>query len=163
KPDTLYAATEFDGVFKTTDGGISWNKMLMGPLALDPQDAQILYTSAGSAVYKSVDGGLSWNPTGLDLVRKHISSITIDARNSSIIYAVGSGGLWKSVDGGAGWQDLTPSLPVPITMVAVNPKNSTIYAATNNGVLMSSDGGESWSFETWYMGVIRFLLPKDQY
>src|SRR5262249_50780132 len=47
---------------------------------------------------------------------------------------------------------------------AVNPKHSsTIYAGTNDGVLISSDGGESWSFETWYMGAIRFLLPKDQY
>jgi photosystem II stability/assembly factor-like uncharacterized protein len=179
KPDTLYAVTEFDGVFKTTDGGISWNQMNSGlptvvslslqyvecrSLALDSQNPQTLYTVSRSAVYKSVDGGMSWNPTAPDLDGKTITSITIDAQNSSIIYAAGySGGLWKSVDGGASWQDLSSSLPVHITVLAVNPKSSAIYAGTNNGVLMSSDGGESWSFEASNLGAIQFLLPKDQY
>ena len=173
-PDTLYAVTDFDGIFKTTDGGISWNPMNSGlqyvatlSLAVDSQNPQTLYTSVSygsrSAVEKSVDGGMSWNPTALDLDRKAITSITIDAQNSSIVYAGYTGGLWKSVDGGASWQDLPSSLPVGITVLAVNPKTSAIYAGTNNGVLMSSDGGESWSNEAWYMGAIQFLLPKDQY
>ncbi len=78
----LYSANEERGVYKTTDGGATWNKTLyVNPnagaidLIIDPDDANVLYAASwertrrawnfvesgtGSGIYKSTDGGVSW-------------------------------------------------------------------------------------------------------
>jgi hypothetical protein len=62
-PNTFY------GVYKSTDAGLSWAPANAGiassaiyALAVDPTNANTVYTSTGSALLKSVDGGATWNP-----------------------------------------------------------------------------------------------------
>ncbi|MCH2489010.1 MAG: hypothetical protein MK211_02560 [Flavobacteriales bacterium] len=132
----LWSDSEDRGVYKTTDGGKTWNKVLyVGPstgaadVIMDPEDPSILYasmwefrrtgwgfTSGGpnSALYKSTDSGATWNkihtnfPAG-DLGRIAIAVAPSDA---SILYAVleteepAKNGLWKSTNAGASWEHL---------------------------------------------------------
>ncbi|WP_271766444.1 WD40/YVTN/BNR-like repeat-containing protein [Aquimarina algiphila] len=120
------------GVYKTTDGGKTWNKILyvnektgVNDLIMDPNDPNTLYAamwefrrtawgfnSGGpeSALYKSTDAGKTWNkihngfPKG-DLGR---FAIAIAPSNSKIVFAVVESkenkGLYRSDDAGANWK-----------------------------------------------------------
>lgn len=140
-PDLVYAAAlghvygpnEERGVFRSQDGGKTWEKILFRDsktgaidLILDPLNSRILYASlweAGRTAYSLTSGG------------------------------PGSG-LFKSIDGGDTWFELTrnPGLPSgvigKIGVTASPIKNGRVWAiveALNGGVFRSEDGGESWS------------------
>ena len=139
-PDVAYAAVqgqiwgpnEERGVYRTTDGGQSWEQVLSvdaqtgaTDLRMDPTNPRILYAamwehgrkpwyvlSGGHAggIFKSTDGGDSWKKLtgGLpDLIGK--IGIDVSASNPSRLYAIveampGKGGLYRSDDGGESWQ-----------------------------------------------------------
>jgi photosystem II stability/assembly factor-like uncharacterized protein len=108
----LYSANEERGVFKTTDGGRSWQRVMfvnirLGviDLVMNPQNPEILYAAtydmrrmpwqsinAGpeSGIYKSVDGGGSWTRLSGGLPTGRIGKIGLDIfpRNPEILYAI---------------------------------------------------------------------------
>lgn len=140
-PNVVYAAVLGDifkpdanrGVFKTTDGGQSWEKVLFASevagavdLILDPKNPEIIYVT-------------TW-----DLKRTP--------------YSLESGGpnskLFKSTDGGKTWVDLTKNEGFPkgllgIMGITVSPLNSNrLYAIIENengGVFSSTDAGKTWT------------------
>src|SRR6185295_19049663 len=64
-PTTLYAGTDAEGVFKSTDAGGTWHYLLFSgltlTLAVDPLTPSTLYMGHyGSAVFKSTDAGNTW-------------------------------------------------------------------------------------------------------
>jgi hypothetical protein len=70
-PNTLYAGTRFNGVFKTVNGGGSWTSVnpALGstlfaivhlPLVTDPLDSGTVYAGTSNGVFKSTDGGMNW-------------------------------------------------------------------------------------------------------
>ncbi len=139
-PDTVYVAAMGEpwannpqrGVFKTTDGGKSWRKVLyLGPgigisdLAINPKNPQILYAAgyrfrrtpwhysdggAADAIYKTRDGGRHWRRlTGHGLPGGAMGRIGLAVAPSRprVVYAVmGShaGVVWRSGDGGRNWK-----------------------------------------------------------
>ncbi len=127
----MYGANPERGVYKTTDGGRSWRKVLFvddrtgaSDLALDPTNPRILYAGFWQVVrrpWELVSGG------------------------------PGSS-LWKSVDGGETWKKLTEGLPEGILGkigVAVAPSRpgrlwALIEHRTRGGLYRSDDGGEKW-------------------
>jgi photosystem II stability/assembly factor-like uncharacterized protein len=126
-------------------------------LAVDPQNPEVMYISAGfgAGLLKTSDGGSHW--TGLQAPSETVSALVIDPQTPNILYAIaGYGLLFKSIDGGASWSQ--SQLPIPgnsnrstFNAVAIDPKNpSTLYGAWSSGglgtgVLKSSDGGASWN------------------
>ena len=138
-----------DGVYKSTDGGKTWQHMglrnseRISAIAIHPQNPDIVYVGAlGHAfgpndergVYMTTDGGKTWTRT-LYLDREHgVSDLELDVTNPNILYAgmwsfdrkpwtfrSGSekGGLFKSVDGGRTWNKLTNGLPRLIGRIGV--------------------------------------------
>ena len=133
-PDIVYIGTADGGVWKTNDGGSTWQPLFdeelclavgePSSIAIDPGDSDVIYvgTSARGAVsvqrqvgiFKSMDGGSSWILLG--------------------------SGYPEGNDGNA--DDFANRL---VNSIIVDPGNSQIvYAATNDGVWTSSDGGENW-------------------
>ncbi len=62
--NVLYVGAEFDGVFKSTDGGETWLPVNLGldgvrvtGLAIDPVDPNVLYAGTSESVYKTTTGG----------------------------------------------------------------------------------------------------------
>jgi photosystem II stability/assembly factor-like uncharacterized protein len=172
-PNVLYAAFwEFrrtgwsfnsggnnSALFKTTDGGKTWNKIHTGfpkgklgriAVALAPSNPKILYAVIESeqdrdkGLYRSEDAGASWQQTNGDfglVVRPfYFSRITVDPRNADVIVKAGLTGS-ISRDGGKTFKDLG-RMHADIHDIVFDIKNSDImYVATDGGVYRSWDGG----------------------
>jgi uncharacterized protein (TIGR03437 family) len=154
-PQTVYAATVGGGLFKTGDGGATWQDLpaisaLVASVAADPNRSGVVYAGvfnnlANGSIRKSIDGGVTWVtvlPT-----RAAIFNITIDPANSDVLYAPTVGlGAFKSTDGGQNWSPMLALTPAAIWTLALDPANSQIlYAGTNeDGIWKSTDAGNTW-------------------
>src|SRR5882672_3304276 len=128
-PRTIYVGAAAGGIFKTTNGGVTWQALFedqsnpsIGDIAIAPSNPSIIYVgtgepnnrqsaSWGDGVYKSMDGGASWQHMGLKETR-HIGRILVHPTNPDIVYVAALGDLWgpnkergvfRSTDGGATW------------------------------------------------------------
>jgi photosystem II stability/assembly factor-like uncharacterized protein len=166
RPGTVYANVGGGGIFKSSDGAMTWTRTDFAGqgigqlLAIDPQNSNILYAAgtccapqAGFSLLKSTDGGVSWSPTGL---KQFVSPLLIDPRDSNTLYArsgMVGGGVIKSTDGGTTWQTMnaglggTPNNVPNMFPLIIDPKNpDTLYGIRNNDNQMfrTSNGAESW-------------------
>jgi photosystem II stability/assembly factor-like uncharacterized protein len=120
------------GLFRTTDGGKSWTKVLYRDqqtgaidVSFDPHNSKIVYAALwqarrqpwnfssggpGSGLYRSADGGITWKqlsgnglPTGV-LGRIHVSVSGADSKRIYAMIEAAEGGLFRSDDGGEHWQ-----------------------------------------------------------
>lgn len=154
----LFGPNEERGIFRSTDGGESWEKILyvsdeVGAvdLAMDPTNARILYACF-------------WR------VKRTPYSLESGGEGS---------GLWKSTDGGDSWEEITdrpglPAAPLGIAGISVsrsNPENVyAIIEAEKGGVFRSRDAGETWTRtneerslrqRAWYYSRI-YADPNDE-
>ncbi len=132
----LWSAGGDRGLYKTTDGGKNWTKVLeisehtgVNEVHLDPRNPDVIYATAHqrrrrqwtylgggpeSGIYKSTDAGNTWEKAnkGLPGVDKGRIGMAISPANPEIIYAVveaksGQGGFFKSTNRGASWQKMS--------------------------------------------------------
>lgn len=121
------------GVYKTTDGGKNWSRILnvdehtgINEIHMDPRDPTILYATAfqrrrhvftylaggpGSGIYKTTDAGASWKKINKGLPKVDMGRIgmAISPADPEIIYAIveaqqGKGGTFVSTNRGASWE-----------------------------------------------------------
>lgn len=165
-PDTVYAGSYLEGLYKSEDGGQSWVRLdspangffdedVMS-IALDPFDPFRVHAGVrGAGVFRSNDGGDTWTLATNGLAAFLASSLVVDPETSSTLYTgggvdgFGGGGVWKSIDGGESWEPRPQGLTsLLIQDLEVNPQDPAIlYAGTINsgGVQKSVNGGESWA------------------
>ena len=131
-PTTLYAGTNSNGVYKSTDGGASWSAVTSGliylsvrALAIDPTAPNTLYAGTNGGVFKSADGGASWNPTGAGPTS--VRTLTIAPTASNTLYtATEGGGVFKSTDYGATWSAINTGLTnKSVRALAIDPTPPT--------------------------------------
>jgi hypothetical protein len=165
-PLTFYIASAGGGVWKTTNGGTSFQpltdnltSLACGAVAVDPVNPSVVYLGTGElnysldsyygdGVFKSTDAGTSWTriaTTGA--VGSYISQIAIDPLNTNVLYISGSAGVFKSTNAGGSWT--STSSGTYANCILVNPLNPlTLYTTTGGRssdiVKKSTDGGGSW-------------------
>ncbi|MCX6545935.1 MAG: hypothetical protein NTV05_16180 [Acidobacteria bacterium] len=127
---TIYAASRSGGVWKTVNGGITWNNITdsvgleaTGAVALAPSDPNTVWVGggdqanarssiSGKGVFKSTDAGKTWQSMGLP-DSHHIARIVIHPTNPAIVYVAALGhlfstnaerGVFRTLDGGKTWQ-----------------------------------------------------------
>lgn len=114
----VYAGTQGSGVFKSTDGGNTWDHAHGGfedgdvqALAVDPTDANRIYAgTADKGMYRSTDGGDNWLSINSGLDNLSVYKIAIDPITPTTLYAATFGNLFTSADGGDTWTALgTPA------------------------------------------------------
>ena len=127
-----YGANPERGVYRSSDGGANWAKVLYKgenvgaiDLAFDPRDSRTIYATLwnarrppwsvyppsygpGSGIFKSVDGGDTWQQltAGLPTERVGRIGIAVAATNANVVYAIidaKEGGMYRSDDRGASW------------------------------------------------------------
>src|SRR5206468_9733550 len=87
-PSLVYAGTDFDGIFRSVDGGANWTLSSNGlaaagilALQIDPSSPSVLYAGTQNAgAFGSVDGGDNWEPRsfGLSGFASYVSGFAID-------------------------------------------------------------------------------------
>ncbi len=158
QPQLFYMGSAGGGVWRTTDGGKTYENLSdgyfggsIGSIAVAKSDPNVIYVgggevtvrgnvSAGYGVWKSMDAGKTWTFAGLPKSR-HIPRIAIDPSNPDIVYAAVLGdlfkptsqrGVYKSVDGGKNWKKiLFSSNQAGAVELQLDPTNPRIlYAST---------------------------------
>ena len=153
---TVYAAG--NGVWKTTNGGATWKRVLQNGvvnLGIDPRQPETVYASGmkgyqnkatRNSIYKTANGGSSWRATGPRGLHDGYFGhpIAVDRRAPGTVYAGGSRGLYASGNQGRTWRKL---LPRGIGAIALDPSRANVlYVGTGaHGLFKSDDGGQTWS------------------
>ncbi|HEX6902154.1 MAG TPA: hypothetical protein VF789_20730 [Thermoanaerobaculia bacterium] len=148
---TVYATAGEEGLFKSTNAGFNWTKVLQAYVAAKPAVAPggVLYVSVRTGkVKKSTDGGLHWTLSGQGLPESLVTSLVVDPAVPSRLYAVSDARLWRSTDAGASWHPApTKGLPRQLgvnQVVAARRPSGLVYIASSQGVWKSWNGGRTW-------------------
>jgi len=152
-PNTIYVATYFGGIFKTSTSGSSWEILHQTQplrtrcIAVDPKDPSNVYVGTFGGVYKTTDGGSSWGY--LALYPLMIYSISIDPfQPGAIIAGTEGAGIFKSNDFGVTWDWSSRGIrKTTINNIILDPSNPhTLYAATHGGGIHKTiDAGDNWN------------------
>ena len=158
KPNLFYFGSAGGGIWKTVDGGDTYENISdgffggsIGSVSVSKSDPNVIYVgggevtlrgnvSSGYGVWKSVNAGRTWSFSGLPKSR-HIPRIVIDPKNHDIVYAAVLGniykptedrGVYKSVDGGQSWSRvLFSNKHSGAVELVIDPSNPRIlYAST---------------------------------
>jgi len=158
EPNLFYFGATGGGVWKTLDGGRSWENISdgyfggsIGAVEVAKSDKNIIYVgggektlrgnvSSGYGIWKTEDAGKTWTSAGLKNSR-HVPRIRIHPTNADIVYAAVLGnifkptddrGIYKSTDGGATWRKTLfvndQSGAVDLVLDPNNPR--ILYAST---------------------------------
>jgi len=158
KPDLFYFGATGGGVWKTEDGGQTYENISdgffggsIGSVAVSKSDPNVIYVgggevtvrgnvSSGYGIWKTVDAGKTWIFSGLPESR-HVPRIVIHPTNPDVVYAAVLGniykptserGVYKSIDGGKSWKKVlfsnSDSGAFELVMDPSNPRN--LYAST---------------------------------
>ncbi|MEO5753335.1 MAG: sialidase [Chthoniobacterales bacterium] len=181
-----------DGIYKSTDGGESWNKSglpnseRISQIIVSPKSSETVYAAVPGALwsdspdrglYKTTDGGKTWN---LILKGSNLSTgastIAMDPSNPDVMFAglwdfrrqgwtyrsggaspndPSGSGLFRTADGGKTWTEITPEAnkgfpkkPYGRLALAIAPSNpKRVYAfveSTDSALFVSDDGGQTW-------------------
>jgi len=146
------------GVFKSTDGGATWNPSSVGlptsvaanSLAIDPLNPSIIYAGLSfPGIFKSIDGGATWTSASVGLTSSGIFALAIDPIDPMTLYMANNDGVFKTTNGGSSWVPLSTSLgnTFIIQALAVDPRTAGVVyeGAFGQGVFKSTDGGVNWS------------------
>lgn len=147
-PETLYAASENVGLFRSRDGGENWS-FVYAPrarhVAIDPITPTTIYWGKGG-LYRSDDEGDTW--IALDTEGEvPYAHPTI----SGTVYASkqwDGGGLWKSTNYGQTWVTMTNGLTdTQVAALVFHPTDpmTMVVGTTNGNLFRSTDGGDLWT------------------
>jgi len=130
QPNVYYFGAVSGGVWKSTDGGNTWDPIFdkekvssIGSIAVADSDPNVLYVGTGEAcirgnisygdgVYKSVDAGKTWTNVGLKDTR-HIGAVIVHPANPDVAFVAAMGhvygpneerGIFRTRDGGKTWE-----------------------------------------------------------
>jgi photosystem II stability/assembly factor-like uncharacterized protein len=170
----LWGDSEDRGLYKTTDGGKTWSKLLYtGPsvgcadIAMDPVNPSLLYASMwdfrrqaytfrsggpGSGIYKSTDGGTTWNKiqTGLPKDTLGRIALAISPVKPNYLYALiesKKSALYRSSDQGSSWEKMSDQVmmadrPFYYSLLVPDPKEPDRIYKPGTSLWVSSNGGK---------------------
>ena len=171
---SIWGPNEERGVFKTTDGGKTWEKVLfisentgVANLAFEPGNPDVIYAGAEqrrrrqftkigggpeSAYYKSTDAGKTWNKltNGIPDVDKGGMEIVVAPSNPNIVYAMfeatEKGGTYRSNDRGASFHKVSDhySSGQYYSELIMDPFNENKIFSMETFSKVSVDGGKTW-------------------
>ena len=165
-PDVVYVGAATGGVWKSENGGLSFEPIFddqpvaaIGAIAIFQANPSIVWVgtgegnvrnsaSVGNGIYRSLDGGATWTHLGLEATER-IHRIALDPTNPDVAYAAAMGrawgenperGVYKTTDGGKSWRKvLYVDEKTGASDVAIDP-------AHPNHLLASTWGYRRWPY-----------------
>jgi photosystem II stability/assembly factor-like uncharacterized protein len=173
-PNIFYVGAPCGGLWRTSDGGSSWECLTdelptlgISDIDLSPQDPNTIFICTGTrdvwwetfsvGILKSEDAGQTWTETGLHYLlqqNKSVHELLINPANPSVMVSATGNGIYRSLDGGDTWTLIVGGNFMDLAQKPGDP--STIYATNfsyfNCGarVYRSLDAGAS--FQTMVTG-----------
>ena len=165
------------GIYKTTDGGISWTRVLdAGPdaggtdLVMDPSNNKVIYAATyqrrrasfgfngggpNSGIWKTTDAGRTWTKLTRGLPEGSLGRIGLDIYRSdpNIVYArvehEKQGGVYRTDDAGSTWRKMGShnGRPMYFGIIRVDPKNDLRVYLPETPLGVSDDGGKTFRFD----------------
>ena len=151
-PQVIFAASGGDGdagplsisgVYKTTDGGISWAQvntgltdLLIETVWLDQSNPNtVLAATQSHGIFRTTDGGSHWTQSQTcSTIASPIAAVTAFVQLAGVLYAGSNVGLLRSIDNGVTWcMEQATSSPV----LAVAASGNTIYVGLEDGHVMA--------------------------
>ena len=151
------------GVYKSTNGGSTWNETGLSwdltdnirgyKLMMEPGNPTHLLVAATNGMWQTKNSGTTWT----NVEPRSFRDIEYKPGTSSIVYASTTSGIYKSINSGTDWTFIQSVLSANRIQLAVSPNNtSTVYAIAGgvpsagnfNGFYKSSDSGESFSLRS---------------
>ncbi len=156
----------FHGLYKSTDGGDNWSRVLS--LSCNEQnrsykhliayalstisggEAKVWYAAfTGHNIYKSTDGGNNWSPEADISDANHTINnvLYVSSTDSNTFYLGSNGGLYRSTDGGSTINPLgdLPSGEVATIQIDLNDPNVLYVAVKNKGAYKSTNAGTNFA------------------
>lgn len=167
-PETIFVGTLANKIYKSTDGGLSWQNKDIEPgkrcviwsLAVDPLNSNAIYagiefnkSADPHGIYKSVNAGESWQHCYQGLPPQEtyfqIKDICLNPVNPQTIYlAVNSSGIYKSTNGGTSWKQINSGIGTNenriINSITIDPQDTSRIYAAGVKIYTSEDAGKTW-------------------
>jgi len=176
----LYGPNKERGIFKSVDGGVTWNKILYvnnltgcSELSMDYNNPLVMYAAmwehqrlpwkvisggSGSGLYKTTDGGVTWNQIHNGLPKeKGKMAVAVSRSNSEKVYALVEsdsnkelGGLFVSNNSGRNWSKISSDHSLIqrawyYIELFIDPTDEEKVYVLNASAQRSIDGGKTWS------------------
>ncbi|MFH0893146.1 MAG: T9SS type A sorting domain-containing protein [Bacteroidota bacterium] len=161
-PNTILIAAPSGGIWKTIDGGATWNTTydsltLLGTscVVFDPVNPNIVYVGTGDrdasdtqslGLLKSVDGGNTWQTTPLTYSTPNsnsINKILINPLKTSTIFFATESGVYRSLNAGNSWTQIYSGSRV--TDLKYRPGDTTTIYGGGEKFIRSVDNGQTFN------------------
>jgi uncharacterized protein (TIGR03437 family) len=166
--DVVYLGGANGGVWKTTDGGATWNpitddqpSLAIGSIAIDPSNPDVVYAGTGEenfnadaysgvGILKSTNAGASWTNILGPFSRQRIGSLVVNPNNGNVLLAASSAGIYRSQNAGLTWNSVLTGTGSAVMFDPSSPGVAwaalgNIFGAAANGVYQSTDAGLTWT------------------
>ena len=165
----VWAGAPAGGLWKSTDGGVTWStntdllpNLGVSDIAINPLNSNVMYLATGDrnagdtysyGVLKSTDGGASWKPSGLSFgisFNVRVQNVYVSPADTSVVIAATRAGMYRSTDGGANFTRVQSGSYNGLVQKIGNPNvlySSTIQG-TNCRIFRSDDAGITWNAVT---------------
>lgn len=170
RPGVVYAGTQGNGIYQSTDGGHSWSPsgldgQIVKAIAVSPHDSNVIYAGMKSAALcKSVDGGstwaelpgfqripgrrLWWSPAEPPYYQAYVMAIAVSPGDPNVVLAgIEFGAVVRSEDGGRSWSGHRSGALRDCHALKFHAHyGDWAYEAggTGGGASVSRDGGRAW-------------------
>jgi photosystem II stability/assembly factor-like uncharacterized protein len=169
--DRIFAGEINQGVYRSTDAGVSWTQVNNGLTRTNISamaaglNGDIFAGSDRGALFRSTDGGESWHWIS-DTTASYVRCIVVDSIGTIFYgtgtYVGGTANLFRSTDNGVSWRALTIGV-VPRSIYVLSLKSTgNIFASVDTfGVFHSTDNGITWTQSLGHVTVTALVANTD--
>jgi len=172
----LWDSNQERGVYKTSDGGVTWEKVLYldentgcADIAVDPQNPEILYAGMwnfrrkpwtfrsggpGSGLYQTTDGGDTWNRLTNGLPEGELGriAVTVSPVTPNLVYVLvesKESALYRSLDRGESWEKMNTTIPIQerpfyFSYIFADPVDTNRIYKPSYDLNVSDNGGKNF-------------------
>jgi photosystem II stability/assembly factor-like uncharacterized protein len=173
-PKTLVAGA-LDGVFRSRDGGDSWERISpenhaelkqVESVAVDPVNPDVIYAGTWHLPWKTDDGGKNWHSIKKGVIDdSDVFSIVVDSANPANVFISACSGIYRSDSAGDLFRKLQgiPYSARRTRALRMDPDDhNVVYAGTTEGLWKTLDGGASWTRMTGTNVIVNDVLIDPQ-